>query len=127
MPRPRTYKGGTCMICAKAIDESYISSDANLAEFFAYLGDFPDVSPRLLTVAADREREGRRRYGLSYLAKNNPREATEEIADLIIYCYLHWLRSKREGQDVDMAALLEAVVHGAQAYNALRRLGYGTT
>lgn len=115
------------MVCAKAIDESYISSDASLAEFFALLADFPDIPGRLLTIAADREREGRKRYGLAYLDKDNPREATEEIADLIIYSYLHWLRAKRDGYDVDMAALLEAVVHGAQAYNALRRLGYGTT
>ena len=127
MPRPRTYKGGSCMVCAKGVDEAYISSDKNLAEFYAQLEYLPDIPPELLRKAADREREGRQLYGLGYLKKNNPREATEEIADLIIYCYLHWLRSRRDGYEVDMAALLDAVVHGAYAYNALKRLGYGTS
>jgi hypothetical protein len=115
------------MVCAKGIDDAYISSDKNLSEFYALLADLPEVTGTLLSQAAKRERAGRREYGLAYLNKDNPREAVEEIADLIIYCYLHWLRSRRDGYEVDMAALLEAVVHGAQAYNALRRLGYGTS
>ena len=127
IPRPKAYKGGSCVVCAKKIDYSYISSDENLAEFYAMLADLPDVHSGLLQQAATRERAGRVEYGLAYLGKDNPREATEEVADLVIYCYLHWLRARREGWEIDMAALIDAVVHGAYAYNALKRLSYGTS
>jgi hypothetical protein len=127
VPRPRRYKGGSCVVCAKRIDPKYISSDENLAEFYAILADIPDVHAGMLHQAAAREREGRVHYGLAYLGKDNPREASEEVADLVIYCYLHWLRARRDGYDVDMAALVEAVVHGSAAYNALMRLKHGTS
>lgn len=104
------------------LSDDYLSSDDNLSQFFRLLEDIPEVNGHLLQVAADRERGGRVEYGLGYLGKNNLDEAVEELADLIIYCYLHWLRARRDGYDVNMAALLEAVTHGCYAYNALKRV-----
>lgn len=118
----RAYKGGNCQRCARVLDDQYLSNDANLSEFFGLVSDIPGIDRNLLEVAAQRERMGREEYGLKYLGRDNIGEAVEEIADLIIYCYLHWLKAKRDGVYLDMAPLIEAAVHGAYAYNALKRL-----
>jgi len=121
VPQLRAYKGRNCQRCARLLDDEYLSNDENLSEFFGLLGEIPGVDKRLLEVAANREREGRTEYGLRYLGRNNISEAVEEVADLIIYCYLHWLKAKRDGVILEMAPLIEAAMYGAYAYNALKR------
>lgn len=121
-PKLRAYKGGNCQRCAKLLFDDYLSNDDNLAEFFGLVSDIPGVDTEILSVAAQRERDGRDFYGLAYLSRNNIAEAIEEVADLIVYLYLHRLRGRRDGYEVDMASLLEAAMHGAYAYNALRRM-----
>lgn len=122
VPQLRAYKGGNCQRCARLLDDEYLSNDDNLREFFGLLEDIPGISREILEIAAEREKMGRGRYGLKYLGSNNVEEAVEEVADLIIYCYLHWLRARRDGNILEMAPLIEAAVHGAYAYNALKRL-----
>lgn len=121
-PQLRAYRGSNCQRCARLLDDEYLSNDANLTEFFGLVSDIPGIDSSILEVAAQRERMGREEYGLKYLGRDNISEAVEEIADLMIYCYLHWLKAKREGVYLDMAPLIEAAVHGAYAYNALKRL-----
>lgn len=97
-----------------------VSTDENFQSFFRWLLEIPGIDPDFIPYCLRRERYGRDRYGLAYLGKDGPREAMEEAADLAIYCYLHLLRSKRDGTPQEKEKALEASVHAAKAWAILR-------
>jgi hypothetical protein len=82
----------------------------------------PGTDPGFVEHCRARETRGRDVFGLLYLDRDNPREAMEEACDLAIYCYLHILRKRREGVEVDRTQVLEAAQLAAKAWSILGRM-----
>ncbi len=128
VPRPRQpnpnfpTRDKSCSACGKLINQSFVSSDERFDEFFDQLMQLPGTDPGFVEHCRDRETRGRDVFGLLYLDRDNPREAMEEACDLAIYCYLHILRKRREGVEVDRTQVLEAAQLAAKAWSILGRM-----
>ena len=144
-PQPRNSinprKAGSCLICGRMLDPEWVSSESTMQEIFKGLawsmpyGEAIQKNPATLQEeltddflafwadCSERERAGRPRFGFSYLARNNEREALEEWADGANYLAFSHLKAIRdEGDDEDMDVALTAMFHAFKAHQATRRL-----
>jgi len=126
VPRPgtptenRPHQDTVCRVCGKWISPGVVSSDENFQGFFSWLLELPGIDQNFVPYCREREKQGREQYGLAYLAKDGPREAMEEAADLAIYCYLHLLKAKRDGTPQETEKALQAATHAAKAWSVLK-------
>lgn len=127
-PVPKIAKPSACVKCGHLIDPAWTSSDQTVAEFFdAYercLPEWPNISDSTRTFrihAEQRERAGRRTFGMAYLNRENLPEAKEEVVDLALYVMLDYLREvRREATshyETDVA--MQLVHHAAESYRLL--------
>lgn len=120
---------GDCVRCAKPIAGKWVVDDNRMAEFFELLGRYNELGDSAIEDfdafrwhCEHRERWGRDRFKLAYLARDNAAEGLEEGADLAIYACLEYWKMHRGRFDPDVAAdLLDAAYHAALAHAALRR------
>ena len=122
MIEEQSIRPGYCRFCGGRIDPEWVSSDATFAEFFDQLAELPGVPSDLIEQCRDRELAGRETFGFAYLARDNPKEAREEIADFVLYIRLHLLCARREGRPEKVEAALRAAHHAALAYEITREL-----
>jgi hypothetical protein len=123
-------KKGKCVRCDGLLDSSWLSSDQTMDTFWDRLeeslypnGSAPDAFLAFKLQAQERERAGRSHFGLSYLTRENLREATEEIADAANYVLFDSLQAIREnGEDTEIDMGLSLVAELAQSYEHLYRL-----
>jgi hypothetical protein len=128
---------GTCVKCSKKIVEpEYDSSDATLGAFFDRLAEssFPAYTatrerrhlPKWFLdfhrTCSGRERMGRKKFGHTYLRRNNPAEAMEEAADLAIYLFQETLRRRRLGEDEEADIALTGALHAAKGFETAQRM-----
>ena len=121
---------GSCVKCTRMLNPEWVSSDANMERLFGRLAeamppgeaDSDDFWAFRAQLEA-REKAGRDRFGFEYLAKDNPREATEEACDLALYGFLDSLRAIRDnGSDEDIDLVLEAAYYAFKAHAKMRHL-----
>lgn len=126
---PRTE--GECAKCGRPIDSELINPDRQLAAFFDHLEaaargagkKAPPIFVAFREHCEMRERIGRERFGVGYLAKDNAAEALEECCDTAIYMALDAIRySRQHGEDADLSLALTAAFHAYRSYEAVRRL-----
>lgn len=123
-------KKGKCVRCDGLLSPEWLSSDATMETFWARLedalypnGSAPDAFLAFKLQAQERERAGRTHFGLSYLKRDNLREATEELGDAANYVLFDSLQAIREnGEDTEIDMGLSLVAELAQAYEHLYRL-----
>lgn len=119
---------GTCNKCARPIPGDVLSNDQTVKAFFDRLssalpGEPPDSFLDFRELCERREREGRDRFGLQYLRRDNCLEAAEEAADLALYMHLELLRERRAAvSSADSALAFTAAYHAYLAFDASRRL-----
>lgn len=109
---------GSCLRCCMAIEDGPgISTEATVKEFFDRLEDGifkfdADAKERrffhsVRALCEYREQEGKDKFGLGYLDRDNVLEANEEGADFINYLYMADLKTFRAtGEHVDLDVLL---------------------
>lgn len=120
-PRLNNRRPDYCRCCGVRHLPASISSDETMGEFFARLADLPGITAPALIHAQQRERAGRKEFGLRYLGRNNAAEGCEEAGDGLVYSALEWLNDRRVGiEDID-PDLLDAAHHFALAHAALER------
>lgn len=114
---------GQCLKCALPIDPRVLSSDETVGEFYDWLerAEFPKggVTPvygHFRQVAEAREREGREKFGLSYLHRKNEAEALEELADASNYLLFAVLQARQRGEDEEWSTAVEVARHCFKAY-----------
>lgn len=131
--RPNDHE--RCLRCGDWINPAWTSNDQTMAEFYDRLEEaiFPLGALRAPTpneeLAAFREfraqaevREivGRKKFGHRLHARDNPREASEEAADLANYMLFGLLVERRAGDREEWALALTAAKHAFLAWqNAL--------
>lgn len=115
---PSPYHAESCLSCGYLLADRWRSSDENLG---AFLDRF--TMPDALRLECEvRERSGRDAYGLRYLSADNRREAREEIADGVLYLYLHRLAEIRRGTTVNESAIEDTARSLIEAFAGAERL-----
>lgn len=136
LPRPSSNprRATTCNACGFYVDPALLRIDAQVAEFFDRLAESqfhhgpdgklltPDWWDEFREHCTVRELAGRERFGLDYLARDNPTEACEEATDGALYMLLDGLRAHRDGCDAAEDVALTAAYHFAQAHRYARML-----
>jgi hypothetical protein len=121
-------RAGVCLKCCLPIDSEALSSDETIRAFFErFAATFPGSPPESFQgfrrQCEERERAGRKDFGLAYLSRDNLAEACEEESDSAIYLFLDTLRHRREaGSDDDLDLVLTTVWHSFKAHEGARRL-----
>ena len=139
-PDPRDE--GMCQRCLARPGEAWTSCDATMAEFYDRLEEAmfslaertaPVPSADLVafrefrTQAEIRELAGRKTFGFKHLSRDNPREATEEVADASNYILFSLMDARRKGDAEEWSLALTAAKHAALAHKwalALRAHSY---
>lgn len=133
-PSRNPRKLNDCERCGLYVNPNLLRIDSQVAEFFDRLGESqfpygpdgelmtPDWWNDFRSHCRLREWDGREKFGLDYLARDNPVEATEEAADLALYMLLDGLRAHRDGVDPEIDVALTCAWHAAQAHRYARIL-----
>ena len=118
---------GECCKCGKVLGAQVLSSE-NIVWFYDRLEScFPGKAPPAFKAfrheCEAREFEGREKFGLSYLSRDNLKEAAEEESDADNYRFFKILQLRSEGRDEAdvMDLLLSAAFHAYKAYEFDRR------
>ena len=123
---------GTCVKCGHSM-APFDQTDANFAAFWeriesSYAGwqfplyEPPDEQQTLRLQTTHRELAGREHFGYAYLARDNIREAREEICDALLYLYLESLKDARDGIDSEWDVVLEIADNLINAYAKFSQL-----
>lgn len=137
IPQPKTNPRHTetCQRCGFYVDPELKRIDRQVEEFFDRLAESqfhygpdgklltPDWWDDFREHCQIRELAGREEFGLDYLARDNPVEASEEATDGALYMLLHGLRGKREDWPDDIDVRLTAAYHFAMAHRYSRMVG----
>jgi hypothetical protein len=125
----RVRHGDMCLRCGRQVTGDWVADDDTMGDFFDRLAEGMslalDLDPghpfeffRRHCLA--RERAGRERFRLQYLARENAIDAMEEAADLANYCSFGQMVHRRSGSH-DSVHLLMAAHFAAKAYECLLR------
>lgn len=127
-PNPR-HKGECCK-CGRVLDRAI--TDGKVRSFFDALEDAARDGAEdfdqagfgyFRALCEHRERDGRERFGQSFLSKECIGEAFEEAADLAIYPLLDSIKEHvRPSDDPDLALVLSAAHHAYISFEMLRSL-----
>lgn len=130
-PEPRESadprKAGSCIKCGKLIPTEVLSQE-NIVWFYDRLeacfpGKAPETFKSFRHECEVRELEGREKFGLSYLSRQNLREADQEGADGANYLFFDVLKYRRRtGRDDDLELALQGAYHAFKAFDCARRL-----
>jgi hypothetical protein len=133
-PAKNPRKLHDCEKCGYHIPPEWLRIDAQVTEFFDRLAESqfpygadgelvtPDWWDDFRSHCKLREWSGREKFGLDYLARDNPVEATEEATDGALYMLLDGLRAQREGWDEEKDVALTCAFHFAQAHRYARMM-----
>lgn len=125
-PFPQAEKAHTCVTCSGEICDWWVPNDKTVDRFFSHLQDglYPLIPEKDLpedwlafrSLCESREKEGRGKFGLRCLARNNPADALEEIADYCLYLLFDVLKARRAREDDELDIALEGVRAAFRAY-----------
>lgn len=120
---------GRCAVCGGEISAEWSSNAETVEEFYDRLeesmfalgiinaGQTPEWWQAFRTQAEVRELAGRKTFGHSFHGRDNPREATEEAADLGNYAMFSILASRRLGDPEEWELALTVAKHAALAHH----------
>ena len=124
-----------CESCGWFINPAWVSNNRTMREFFDRLAEATFPAGVLYGLEGPpawwddfrlhvemREFSGRKKFGHSFLRRDNALEATEEAADTAIYALLDLLAARRRGDREEWALALTLAQKAAEAHKAARDL-----